>query len=102
MKAGLERELDELLHTASANGKALENPATRIEKIRLQKELSALRKELKTREQNLFFDGLRLEQELEEQVKRLLGDATLTATVKREFLIRIRNKNEECRNGGRE
>lgn len=57
LKAGLERELDELRIQLQQTEKALENPATRIEKIRSQKELSALRKELKTREQNLFFDG---------------------------------------------
>ena len=89
LKAGLERELDGLRIQLQQTEKALEKPATRIEKIRLQKEVSALRKELKTREQNLFFDGLRLEQELEEQVKHLLGDAVLTATFKREFIIRI-------------
>lgn len=88
-KANLERQLDSLRIGIRQTEKAVESPVTRIEKIRLQKELSAQQKELKTREQNLFFDGLRLEQTLEEQIKALLGGAELTATVTREFAIKV-------------
>lgn len=90
LKAGLERTLDDLQIQLQQTEQTMENSVTRFEKICLQKELSVLHKEFKMREQNLFFDNLRLEQELEEQIDRLLGSAALTATVKREFIIDIR------------
>lgn len=92
LKAGLERTVSDLRTRLQQTEQTMESSVTRFEKISLQKKLSALHKEFKTREQNLFFDNLRLEQELEEQINRLLGNAELAATVKREFIIDIRSE----------
>ena len=92
LKAGLERTVSDLRTQLQQTEQTMESSGTRFEKISLQKKLSALHKEFKTREQNLFFDNLRLEQELEEQINRLLGNAELAATVKREFIIDIRSE----------
>lgn len=76
LKAGLERELMSCAYSFSKRKKRWKIQQQELKRSVCKRNWSALRKELKTREQNLFFDGLRLEQELEEQVKRLLGDAT--------------------------
>ena len=52
-------------------------------------------KELKQREQQLFLDNM----ELNEQIKKLMDETGLTAEIKRQFIIKVgENQNEYRKN----
>lgn len=88
-KAALGKNLDGLRMQISAAEKELEGDLPRLERIAAQKKLNALQRELKQGEQNLFFDGLRLEQAVEDEIAKLMDKAKYTADVKRQFVIRV-------------
>lgn len=88
-KAALTRKLDGLRTQIAAAEKEMACDLPRLERITAQKKLHALQKELKLGEQNLFFDGMRLEQALEEELSALMDKSKYTANVKRQFVIRV-------------
>jgi len=51
-------------------------------------------RELKTHEQSLFLDGIRLDMEAENGISRLIKEANLTADSKRQFVIQVGGKYE--------
>ena len=90
-KAALARKLDGL----EAQVKALEArreavTGDRLKRLALEKEATKLKRELMRGRENQFFDAMRLDVELEEQVKRFAEQEKLTAKVTREFVVRIR------------
>lgn len=91
-KAALNRNLDGFRVQISAAEKEMERDLPRLERIAAQKKLNALQKELKQGEQNLFFDGLRLEQTVEEEIAALLDNAKYTAEVNRQFMIQMEGR----------
>lgn len=76
---------------------ALENASDRMKKLELQKKLHTLQKELKQGEQNQFFDNLRLEQDMEGQIKALMESAELAAKVERLFVVKVKQVGSEKR-----
>ena len=72
----------------------MENTLLRVgsvaERVDAEKRKATTSRELKTREQSLFLDGIRLDVEAENAIKRLIKEADLTAKVKRQFAIEIR------------
>lgn len=59
----------------------------RLKRLSLDKEINRVRKEYLSRQENQFFDAMRLDLELEEQLKALAAREKLTAKVTREFII---------------
>ena len=59
----------------------------------MKKNLHALEKELKQGEQNLFFDGLRFEQAVENEIAVLMDKTKYTSNIKREFVINVEEQN---------
>ena len=85
-KAALAKELAAL----ETQIKALESESDgitddRLKRLSLEKEISRLRKEYLSRQENQFFDAMRLDLELEEQLKALEEQEKLTAKMTREF-----------------
>ena len=91
-KAALGKNLDGLRVQIATAEKELENDLPRLERIAAQKKFNALQKKLKLGEQNLFFDGLHLEQAVEEEIAELMDKAKYTADVRREFVIRVEGR----------
>lgn len=91
-KAALGKALDGLRIQIASAEKATEDDLPRLERITAQKKLNALQKKLKQGEQNLFFDGLRLEQAVEHEIAALMDKAKYTADVNREFLIEVEGR----------
>ena len=71
----------------------MENTLLRVgsvaERVDAEKKKATASRELKTREQSLFLDGIRLDVEAENAIKQLIEDANLTAEVKRQFVIQV-------------
>lgn len=89
-KAALARKLDRL----EAQVKALEAErdavtGDRLKRLALEKKATQLRRELMKGRESQFFDAMRLDVELEEQVKKFAEQEKLTAKVTREFVVFI-------------
>ena len=90
-KAALARKLDSL----EVKVKALEAEresvtGDRLRRLSLEKEATRLRRELMKGRENQFFDAMRLDVELEEQVKKFAEQEKLTAKATREFVVEVR------------
>ena len=55
----------------------------------MEKQINQLRREYMSKQENQFFDAMRLDLELEEQMKALAEKEKLTAKVVREFVIKM-------------
>ena len=90
-KAALARKLDGL----EVKVKALEAEreavtGDRLKRLALEKQATQLRRELMKGRESQFFDAMRLDVELEEQVRKFAEQEKLTAKVTREFVVKIR------------
>ena len=90
-KAALARGLDGL----EVQVKALEAQreavtGDRLKRLALEKEATRLRRELMKGRESQFFDAMRLDLELEEQIKRFAEQEKLTAKVTREFVVEVK------------
>jgi len=92
-KVGLERDIETLRGEVKTLTSGTGRANSIAEKVQAEKRKTAAQRELKQREQQLFLDGMRLDVELEEQIKRLTDEAKLTAVVKRQFIIRVSGGN---------
>lgn len=61
----------------------------RLRLLAMDKQINQLRREYMSKQENQFFDAMRLDLELEEQMKALSEKEKLTAKVVREFIIRV-------------
>ena len=61
----------------------------RLKKLALEKQANKLRQELMKRQENQFFDAMRLDMELEEQIKTFTEKEKLTAKITREFVVKV-------------
>ena len=61
----------------------------RLRLLAMEKQINQLRREYMSKQENQFFDAMRLDLELEEQVKALSEKEKLTAKVVREFVIKL-------------
>lgn len=68
---------------------ALSRASNIADKIAAEKKKASASGELKRREQSLFLDGMRIDVALEEQIKAITEQANLTATVERQFIIKV-------------
>ena len=55
----------------------------------MEKQINQLRREYMSKQENQFFDAMRLDLELEEQMKSIAEEEKLTAKVVREFVIKM-------------
>lgn len=89
-KAALARKLDGLEARVKAPEAERETiTGDRIKCLALEKQAAQLRRELMKGRESQFFDAMRLDMELEEQVKQFAEQEKLTARVTREFVIKV-------------
>lgn len=89
-KAALNRELNDLngkLQEAELELESVTND--RLKRIVLQKTINQLRQEYMKRQENQFFDAMRLDMELEEEIKSFSEKEKVTVTIQREFVIQV-------------
>lgn len=88
-KTALERGLAELRSQVKTAENDLRKGLSGLEKLKLQKQCSALARELKQAEQNLFMQRLHLDRELDERIQELVDHAQLTVEIERQFIITV-------------
>lgn len=62
----------------------------RLKRLALEKQATRLRRELMKGRESQFFDAMRLDVELEEQMKQFAEQEKLTAKVTREFVVEVK------------
>ncbi len=89
-KVGLAKEIDILenrLQKLEAERESITNDRLRL--LAMDKQINQLRREYKSKQESQFFDAMRLDLELEEQVKAFSEKEKLTAKVVREFVVQV-------------
>ena len=90
-KAVLIREINQLESRVQEAVSELETvTGDRLKRLAVQKKVNQLRQEYMKRQENQFFDAMRLDMELEEKIKAFAEKEKLTAKVQREFVMTIR------------
>ena len=89
-KAALSKDIAAMETRIAALDKERETvTGDRLLRLALDKQLSQLRREIQKRQENRFFDALRVDAELEEQLKALAEREKLTARVTKEFMLKM-------------
>lgn len=88
-KQALSRDIEVLRGELRQMELSLSRVSSVAERVDAEKRKATASKELKSREQTLFMDEMRLEVQAEKAVKKLVEQAGLTAEVKRQFVIEI-------------
>ena len=89
-KTALERGIAALRSQVKTAENDLRKGLSGLEKLKLQKQCSALTRELKQAEENLFMQRLQLDRELDEQIQELMHNAQLTAEIERQFVVQVK------------
>ena len=89
-KNALTRDLDDLDRQIKA-AETERNAVTddRLKLLALEKKANLLRQEYMKKQESQFFDAMRLDLELEEQIKEFAEKEKLTAKVIREFVVKV-------------
>lgn len=89
-KTALTRDLDALdrqIKAAEVERETITND--RLKLLALDRKINLLRQEYMKKQENQFFDAMRLDLELEEQIKRFTEKEKLTARITREFVLKV-------------
>ncbi|HCC35033.1 MAG TPA: helicase [Ruminococcaceae bacterium] len=89
-KTVLERALTAIKAECAAAEKQMDEATDRASIISAKKRLADLRRELRNKEETLFFDRMRLEAQAEEEIGRLRGNATLAVELRNQFIIEVK------------
>jgi hypothetical protein len=88
-KAALEHGLDDIRMKVKALQQGADNSANRIRQMTAQKELTVLQRDLREKEERLFFDCMKLDGDFEEQVAKITGGIGVTVKAVRQFVVKI-------------
>ena len=91
-KGKLEHSLDDLRTKTAQLQRQAESTPVRIEKLKIEKQLKILQKELRQQEENLFLNSLRLDSELEKQIDELRDKSRIKCRADRQFLIQVKGR----------
>lgn len=98
-KADLERNLNAVRTELKTAQSKTDKDTSRHEAMKAQREVALLLKQGKDLEKSLHYDKMRLEQELKTQVEAFIGKSKLTAKIYRQFIVEIRSSESGSRNG---
>ena len=92
-KNALQKELQALeAEEKTAQQQLSQTTGDRLKRIQLEKQAAKIHKEFMKRQENRFFEEMRLDFELEEREKQFREREKLTAKVQREFIIEVKEK----------
>ncbi len=83
--------LDRQVKTLESERDSITND--RLKLLAVDKKINLLRQEYMRKQENQFFDAMRLDLELEEQIKEFTEKEKLTARVTREFVLKVEGNN---------
>ena len=89
-KNDLTRKLSELeTQVKAADAERESITGDRLRLLALEKKANLLRQEYMKKQESQFFDAMRLDMELEQQIQEFMNQEKLTAKVKREFILEV-------------
>lgn len=88
-KVEMDKNINHLKRNLSTLEKSLNNAQSRSEKINLKKQISVTQKELSKCEENLFLEKMKLDNELEGKIAKIIKNSNVQANVKRLFCIDV-------------
>jgi hypothetical protein len=93
-KTAMEHSLDDLKGQIKATRQDLTvNAHDRMKEMAINKGLKELEKQLRGKEQNLYFEQMRVDVAAEEEVDAISSTAKYTASAKRHFIIKVEGNN---------
>lgn len=92
-KNDLARELSELeTQVKAADAERESITGDRLRLLALEKKATLLRQEYMKKQESQFFDSMRLDMELEQQIQEFIDQEKMTAKVTREFIVRVEER----------
>ncbi len=89
-KTALNREIDELERQVKSAESECDNVTNdRMKLLTLEKKANLLRREYMKKQESQFFDAMRLDLELERQIKEFTEKEKLTTKITREFVLKV-------------
>lgn len=88
-KQTLNRDISVLKNQLLQIDNALSRSGDVVDKINAEKKKATTSRDLKKREQTLFMDGLRVDVEAEEAVKKLADETRISVNVCRQFIVEV-------------
>ena len=88
-KAVLEQTLETLRQEASKIKESISSANDRLEELKIQKQLNVLEKDLRKKEEGLFFEQMRIEVNAEEQIEQLCATDNIEVKLAKVFKIII-------------
>lgn len=92
-KAALDQELETLKDQVEKLEQEAGGAVDRVTQMRAQRQLRLLQKERMEKEDKLFLNGLRLDAELEEQIKQFVENSDWAGKARRHYLIQVTGNN---------
>lgn len=89
-KGKLDRDIDNLKAEIEQVQKKADNAVIRLEKIKIEKIIKTLQKDLREQEENRFVNGMRLDTELENQIADLQNRTNISCRLYRQFVIDVK------------
>lgn len=91
-KALLAQKINETKQQVIQTRTKLSTVNDRLEELRIQKQLNLLEKELRQKEEGLFFDQMQIEVQMEEKIENLTGTVNLKVKATNLFEVKIQGK----------
>lgn len=95
-KAALEHSLDDIRGQIKKAQEELSNQSgDRLKELTLTKQIKALEKELRGKEQALFFDGMRINVAAEDEIAALTAKENYEVRLRRQFVVKVSGGRED-------
>ena len=91
-KTLLEQKINETKQKVTQTRNKLSEVNDRLEELKIQKQLNLLEKELRKKEEGLFFDQMQIDVQTEEKIDNLTGTANLKIKETNLFEVKIQGK----------
>lgn len=91
-KTLLEQKINETKQKVTQTRNKLSEVNDRLEELKIQKQLNLLEKELRKKEEGLFFDQMQIDVQTEEKIDNLTGTANLKIKATNLFEVKIQGK----------
>lgn len=91
-KSGLERASEEIKAKMAALQREKTSTAERMKIMRIEKQMNVLGRDLMQKEENLFLDGMKIDVDLENEIKAFVENGSLTGKAHRHYIVEVRGR----------
>ncbi len=91
-KAVLEQTIETLRQETSKIKESIGSAKDRLEELKIQKQINEMEKQLRKKEEGLFFEQMRIEANAEEQIEQLCATDNIEIKLSKVFRILIKTR----------